>query len=150
MEHYFAERSRFFNAWSTFSYPDSCERMGCKEPYLHISINLVDLVAISLISGRKAAELFREYVKIGFDPIHESEPWSGRISLELKKTMPFSRWKEMFRLYGEANSLCSLSGILLHRGESRTYSSEKHIPELSMYPKTLYYFSGQKGRAPTA
>jgi hypothetical protein len=74
--------------------------MGCKEPNQHISINLVDLVAISLISGRKAAELFREYVKIGFDPIHESEPWSGRISVELKKTMPFFRWKEMFRLYG--------------------------------------------------
>jgi hypothetical protein len=56
--------------------------MGCKEPNLHIPISLVDVAAISLISGRKATELFRKDVKIGFDPIHENEPWIGRVTLE--------------------------------------------------------------------
>jgi hypothetical protein len=82
MEQYLAERSILFNEWSTFSCPDSCERMGCKEPNLHIPISLVDVAAISLISGRKATELFRKDVKIGFDPIHENEPWIGRVTLE--------------------------------------------------------------------
>jgi len=41
-----------------FTCPDSFERNGCKEPNLRISISLVDLVAISLISGRKVRELF--------------------------------------------------------------------------------------------
>ena len=63
-----------FNQWSTFSCPDSCERMGCKEPSLHVSISLVDLVAFSLISGQKASEIFRRDVKIGFNPIDENEP----------------------------------------------------------------------------
>jgi hypothetical protein len=89
MEQFFAERFILFNAWSTFSCPDSCERMGCKGSDLHISISLIDLVAISLISGFKAAELFREDVKIGFDPLYENEPWIGRISLELKKPCHF-------------------------------------------------------------
>jgi Fe-S-cluster containining protein len=89
MEQYLEERSMLFNVWSTFSCPDSCERMGCKEPSLHVSISLVDLVAISLISGQKAAEVFKEQVKIGFDPIYENEPWIGRISLELKKPCHF-------------------------------------------------------------
>ena len=94
MEQYLAERSMLFNAWSTFSCPDSCERMGCKEPNLHIPISLVDLAAISLISGRKATELFRKDVKIGFDPIHENEPWIGRVTLELKKPCHFLDGKE--------------------------------------------------------
>jgi Fe-S-cluster containining protein len=63
--------------------------MGCKEPCLHISISLVDLVAFSLISGQKPTELFRRDIKIGFDPIHENEPWIGQVSLELKKPCPF-------------------------------------------------------------
>ncbi len=63
--------------------------MGCKEPNLHISISLVDLVALSLISGQRATELFRRDVKIGFDPIHENEPWIGQVSLELKKPCRF-------------------------------------------------------------
>lgn len=77
------------NQWSTFSCPDACERMGCKEPSLHVSISLVDLVAFSLISGRKPTELFRRTVKIGFDPIDESNSWIGQVSLELKKPCPF-------------------------------------------------------------
>jgi Fe-S-cluster containining protein len=94
MKDYLADRSKLFNAWSAFSCPDSCERMGCKRPDLHISISLVDLVAISLISGCKAAELFREDVKIGFDPLYENEPWIGRIYLELKRPCHFLDAKE--------------------------------------------------------
>ena len=89
MQDYLEERSVLFNQWSTFSCPDSCERLGCKEPNLHISISLVDLVALCLISGQRAAELFRRDVKIGFDPIHENEPWIGQVSLELKKPCRF-------------------------------------------------------------
>jgi hypothetical protein len=58
MKHYFAERSMLFHQWSTFSCPDSCEQMGGKEPNLHISISLVDLVALTSVSGQKATELF--------------------------------------------------------------------------------------------
>jgi len=57
--------------------------MDCKEPNLHISISLVDLVALSLISGQRATELFGRNVKIGFDPIHENEPWIGPIACAL-------------------------------------------------------------------
>jgi hypothetical protein len=32
MKDYLSERSMLFNAWSAFSCPDSCERMGCKAP----------------------------------------------------------------------------------------------------------------------
>jgi Fe-S-cluster containining protein len=89
MEQYLAERSFLFNAWSEFSCPDSCERIGCKHPDLHISVSLVDLIAFSLVSGQKASDLFRQYLKIGFDPFSEKEPWIGRISLELKKPCHF-------------------------------------------------------------
>ncbi len=94
MQQYLAERSVFFNAWSTFSCPDACERLGCKESNLHVSISLVDLVALSLVSGQKATELFRRDVKIGFDPIHESEPWTGQVCLELKKPCHFPGGKD--------------------------------------------------------
>jgi hypothetical protein len=68
--------------------------MGCKEPSLHVAISLVDLVAFSLISGQKPTELFRRDVKIGFDPIHENEPWIGQVSHELKKPCSFFDGKE--------------------------------------------------------
>jgi Fe-S-cluster containining protein len=94
MEQYLGNRSMLFNAWSTFSCPDSCERNGCKEPNLHISISLIDLVAISLVSGRKATDLFKRDIKIGFDPLQESEAWIGRVTLELKKPCHFLGGKE--------------------------------------------------------
>ncbi len=94
MQQYLAERSYLFNAWSTFSCPDSCERLGCKEPDLHITISLVDLVAISLISGQKRTDLFSKDVKIGFDPIRENEPWIGQVCLELKKPCHFLSGKD--------------------------------------------------------
>ena len=104
---YLAERSILFNRWSTFSCPDSCERLGCKEPRLHVSISLIDLVALSLTSGRRAMELFRRDVKIGFDPIHGSEPWIGRLCLELKKPCPFLDGKKC-SLYRGRPIACAL------------------------------------------
>jgi len=68
--------------------------MGCREPNLHVSVSLVDLVALSLISGQRAAELFRREIKIGFDPIHENQPWIAGVSLELKKPCHLLRGKE--------------------------------------------------------
>jgi len=84
MEQYLKERSMLFNASSTFSCPEGCERYGCKEPDLHISVSLVDLLAISWISGREVSDIYGEDCRIGFDPIEE-DPWVGRLSLELKK-----------------------------------------------------------------
>lgn len=100
-------RSRLFNVGSTFWCPDSCERIGCQEPNLHISISVLDLVAISLISGRRPTELLREDVKIGFDPIPEKEPWIGRVSLELKKPCHFLDGKEC-SIYPGRPTACAL------------------------------------------
>ena len=73
MEQYLTERSRLFNKGSIFSCPDSWEQYGCKEPALHISISLVDLVGMSLSSARKAVELFEKVIKIGFDPLRTDQ-----------------------------------------------------------------------------
>jgi Fe-S-cluster containining protein len=81
--------------------------MGCKEPSLHVSISVVDLVAFSLISGQKPTELFRKNVKIGFDPIDENDPWIGQVSLELKKPCPFLDGKEC-SIYGGRPIACAL------------------------------------------
>jgi len=89
MKQYLTERSMLFNDWSEFFCPDGCERRGCKEPELHISISLVDLIAIAWISGRKIFDLFRIDCKVGFDPIREGEPWLGRLSIELKNPASF-------------------------------------------------------------
>ena len=96
MEHYSEERSKLFIQWSTFSCPDSCERMGCQEPCLHVSISLVDLVALSLVSGQKKTEIFRRDVNIAFDPVHENEPWIGQVCLELKKPCHIIGLKDSF------------------------------------------------------
>ncbi len=89
MESYFTERSNLFNEGWEFSCPDSCERYGCKEPNLHVSISRVDLAAISLTSGQKILDLFEKDCKVGFDPFEGQEPWLGRVSIELKKTCSF-------------------------------------------------------------
>jgi len=96
-----------FNQWSTFACPDSCERLGCKVPNLHVSVSLIDLIALSLTSGQSAAELLRKEVKIGFDPIHENEPWIGRLCLELKKPCPFLDGKKC-SLYRGRPITCAL------------------------------------------
>lgn len=89
MEKYFSERSYLFNAFSEFFCPDSCERIGCKHPELHVSASLVDLVSISLVTNQKVSDIFEKDIKIGFDPIYENEPFIGRITLELKKPCNF-------------------------------------------------------------
>jgi Fe-S-cluster containining protein len=107
MEQCLAERSFLFNAWSEFSCPDSCQRIGCKHPDLHISISLVDLIAFSLVSGQKASDLFTQYLKIGFDPFSEKEPWIGRISMELKKPCQFLDGKKC-SIYPGRPTACAL------------------------------------------
>lgn len=107
MEQYLGNRSMLFNAWSTFLCPDSCERNGCKEPNLHISISLIDLVAISLVSGRKATDLFKKVIKVGFDPLQESEAWIGRVTLELEKPCHFLDGKEC-SIYPGRPVVCAL------------------------------------------
>ena len=89
MEGYLADRSMAFGGWSEFSCPDTCERHGCTEPGLHITISLVDLISISLISGRRVSDLFRTDCKLGFDPLTDLGPWIGRVNVELKKPCCF-------------------------------------------------------------
>ncbi len=89
MEHYFDERCIAFNAESEWSCPDSCERYGCRETDLHIATSLVDLVAISDVSGQQVSEIFKNHCKIGFDPLGEAEAWVGRVTIELVKPCHF-------------------------------------------------------------
>jgi len=93
MKQYLAERSALFNAGSEFSCPDSCERLGCRHPDLHIPVSLVDLVALSLASGRSVVDLFRNDCKMGFDPLTDEDPWVGRLSIELRKPCHFLNGK---------------------------------------------------------
>jgi len=89
MEDYLRERSRFFNEASEFSCPDACERYGCRDPELHVTISLVDLIALSQACGNKVSSLFRDHCKIGFDPVEEDRPWIGRLTIELNKPCSF-------------------------------------------------------------
>lgn len=107
LEQYLKERALLFNAESTFSCPDPCDRLGCKLPNLSISLSLVDLIAISLISGQKAIEIFKEDLKIGFDPLDQNEPWIGRICLELKKPCHFLDGKKC-SVYPQRPIACAL------------------------------------------
>ncbi|HVP80987.1 MAG TPA: hypothetical protein VMV04_24115 [Thermodesulfobacteriota bacterium] len=126
MQGYLAERFALFNQWSTFSCPDSCRRLGCKEPNLRVPISLVDLAALSSASGQRATELFRRDVKIGFDPIRESEPWIGRLCLELKKPCRFLDGKEC-SLYRGRPVACALFPEYRFLTEPLERVSEKSI-----------------------
>lgn len=107
MESYLKDRSRLFNADSEFSCPDECDRRGCKDPQLHVSVSLIDLIALSRNYGKKVSQLFRENLKIGFDPLLGREPWVGRLSLELKKPCVFfdGKWCSV---YGSRPIPCAL------------------------------------------
>ncbi len=98
MESYLKDRSFLFNAYSEFSCPDECDRKGCKDPQLHVSISLIDLIAISRICGKKGSQLFKENLKMGFDPLPGREPWIGRLSIELKKPCVFfdGKWCSVY------------------------------------------------------
>jgi len=89
MDKYLRERSRLFNEASEFCCPDSCERHGCRDSELHITISLVDLIGLSQACGKKVPSLFGDHCKIGFDPLEENEPWVGRLTIELKKPCSF-------------------------------------------------------------
>lgn len=98
MKSYLKDRSFLFNAFSEFSCPDQCDRRGCKDPQLHVSLNLIDLIAISLTYGKKGSQLFKENLKMGFDPLPGRGPWVGRLSLELKKPCIFfdGKWCSVY------------------------------------------------------
>jgi len=89
MDDYLKDRSHLFNEASEFFCPDACERHGCRDSELHITISLVDLIGLSQACGNKVSSLFRDHCKIGFDPLREEEPWVGRLTIELKKPCPF-------------------------------------------------------------
>jgi Fe-S-cluster containining protein len=126
MDQYLKGRFTLFNAWSKFSCPDSCGRNGCKESNLHISISLVDLVAISSISGHKASDLFKHDLKIGFDPLSEKEPWIGRINIELKKPCHFLNGKEC-SVYPGRPIACALFPESCFMGENPAILLKKDI-----------------------
>jgi len=89
-------------------------------PDLHISISLIDLIAFLLVSGQRALDLFRQYLKIGFDPLYEKEPWIGRISMELKKPCHFLDGKKC-SIYPGRPIACALfpeSCFIVERSEA--------------------------------
>ncbi len=98
MESYLKDRSSLFNAYSEFSCPDECDRKGCKDPQLHVSISLIDLISISQACRKKGSQLFKKNLKIGFDPLPDRGPWIGRLSLELKKPCLFfdGKWCSVY------------------------------------------------------
>lgn len=137
---YFEERSFAFNAWSEFSCPDTCERYGCRDEGLHVSVSLVDLLHISLVSGRKVFDLFVEDCKIGFDPLDEDEPWVGRVGLELLKPCHFLVGKGCAiypgrpmacALFPEAHSLLGKRETMLGKDIFRKYPCLQGPPSLS-------------------
>ena len=107
MDDYLRERSRLFKEASEFSCPDACERHGCRDPELHITISLVDLIGLSRACGNKVSSLFRDHCKMGFDPVEEDEPWVGRLTIELKKPCSFLEEKKC-RVYPGRPVACAL------------------------------------------
>lgn len=55
---------------------------------LHISVSLIDLLALAWAGGRPAADLFIRDCKVAFDP-SEEDPCFGRLTLELIKPCHF-------------------------------------------------------------
>ncbi len=103
---YIENRARIYNRDSEFSCPDWCDRFGCKDEKLHISVSIVDVVAASLLTGEKASHLFPFHYKIGASPMDEN-PWIQRFSLELKKPCPFLAGKNC-GIYGGRPITCAL------------------------------------------
>ncbi len=90
---YIENRARLFNRDSEFSCPDQCNRFGCKDERLHVTVSIVDLIAASLLTREKASHLFGAHYKIGISPMDEN-PWIQRFVLELKKPCPFLDGKD--------------------------------------------------------
>jgi Fe-S-cluster containining protein len=91
---------------SEFSCPDWCDRFGCKDERLHVSVSIIDVVAASLLTGQKASHLFRSHYKIGASPMDENS-WIQRFVLELKKPCPFLDGKDC-GIYGGRPITCAL------------------------------------------
>jgi hypothetical protein len=113
LEAYIENRSRLFNQDSQFSCPDWCNRFGCKDEKLHVSVSIIDLVAASLLTGEKASHLFRSHYRIGGSPVEEN-PWIHRFALELKKPCPFEalsllEGEGLWYIWGKAHYLRPLS-----------------------------------------
>ncbi|UCD71529.1 MAG: hypothetical protein JSW70_00660 [Syntrophobacterales bacterium] len=116
---YIENRTRLFNRDSEFSCPHWCNRLGCKDERLHVSVSIVDLVAASLVTGQMASHLFRSHYKIGASPMNEN-PWIQRFVLELKKPCPFLSGMDC-GIYGRRPIACAL------------------------FPEAFFLFPGQKG-----
>jgi Fe-S-cluster containining protein len=91
---------------SEFSCPDWCNRFGCKDERLHVSVSIIDVVAASLVTGKKVSDLFRSHFKIGASPMDEN-PWIQRFVLELKKPCSFLTGKDC-GIYGRRPITCAL------------------------------------------
>jgi len=111
MEQYLKERSMLFNAWSTFSCPDSCERMGCKVPNLHVFISLVDLVAISLISVVRHQSFSRRMLKLGSIPLKKTNPGSAGYRWSWTSLAIFSMEKCVLFIRGDRLPVPSFQNI---------------------------------------
>ena len=90
---YIENRARLFNRDSEFSCPDQCNRFGCKDERLHVTVSIVDIIATSLLTREKTSHLFGAHYKIGISPMDEN-PWIQRFVLELKKPCPFLDGKD--------------------------------------------------------
>lgn len=124
MEEYLRKRSLIFNEETQFSCPDSCERYGCNEPALHVSVSLVDLIGISRVTDHRLSDLFNRFCKIGFDPLGRQHK-TGRVSLELNRPCPFLYGKRC-GVYSGRPIACALfpEAYFLVKG-SESYSPKK-------------------------
>jgi hypothetical protein len=91
---------------SEFSCHDRCNRFGCKDERLHVSVSIIDVVAASLVIGETVSDLFRSHFKIGASPMDEN-PWIQRFALEVKKPCPFLTGKD-WGISGRRPITCAL------------------------------------------
>ena len=127
---YIENRTRLFNLDSEFSCPHWCNRFGCEDERLRVSVSIVDLVAASLVIGEKASHLFLSHYKIGASPMDEN-PWIQRFVLELKKPCPFLVGKDC-GIYGGRPITCALfpEAFFLSPGQKGGFNKAKfgHYP----------------------
>lgn len=110
---------------SEFSCPDRCNRFGCKDERLHVSVSMIDVVAASLVIGETVSDLFRSHFKIGASPMDEN-PWIQRFALEVKKPCPFLTGKDC-GIYGRRPITCALfpEACFLSPGQEGRLDEEK-------------------------
>ena len=133
---YIKNRSRLFTMDSEFSCPDRCNRFGCKDERLHVSVSIIDMVAASLVTGKTTSDLFGSHFKIGASPMDEN-PWIQRFVLELKKPCPFLAVKDC-GIYRRRPITCALfpEAFFLFPGQEGWLNREKfgHYPCLRKPP----------------